>query len=359
MPDYAEISASYSNPSQDTSNQAQRPYMIEWEIIDTFGKQWNYRETFEVGNPLFTSEIKEQQKITIPMASLSLSIPVVRELSENILFQLYDGNTPFFNTVPQLNGTYGEYYIYAVNIPPNIMVEDHEYVGLWTFSDSPLEKTPTDNPNNSTYGNVVCGSTYTDTTSGHPTNYPVRTSNVSVFTQIIHCISLWEIQRISDLRMYLDKVAKNLDLYTGYRDSDLVFHLKRGCEMLNSLGLVTNWSLQDWRTQPMLQNAMVWLLEGAKLSALRAQYLAEGDSTFDFSGQPFSLTVDRTQYLDGEISRINDGLTNIFAQAKTQLIKCNKNMGHLHLAYPSVSPYWGGMDRRNLGFPMPWPSFNG
>jgi hypothetical protein len=63
MPDYAEISASYSNPSQDTSNQAQRPYMIEWEIVDTFGKQWNYRETFEVGNPLFTSEIKEQQKI--------------------------------------------------------------------------------------------------------------------------------------------------------------------------------------------------------------------------------------------------------------------------------------------------------
>lgn len=356
IPEYCEISASYSNPAVDTSNQQQRPYMIEWEIIDIQGKTWNFRETFEVGNPQFTTEIKEQQKITIPMASLSLSIPLVRNVSldSSLIFQVYDtDNNIVYSETPQLNGTYGEYYIYSVQIPSNTLQEQKEYLGVWQFSDCPLggrvkeRSYPSDS-------DISC-TTYTDTPSGFMTDYPVKNTSNTVFTQVIHCASLWELQRISDLRMYLDKVAKNVDLYTGYRDSDLYFHLKRGAELLNTYGLLTSWTLNDWKVMPFLKNGVFWLLEGAKFSALRAQYLAEGDSTFDFSSQPMSLTVDRTGFIESELGRISEGLSSAFTSAKNQIVKAMRSIGHLNLLYPNVSPSNCVLDRRSLGFPWPLP----
>lgn len=360
MPDYVELSASYTNPSVDTSNQDNRPYMIEWEVVDIRNNSHTCRETFFVSNPLFTMEVKEQQKITIPMASLPLSIPVVRNLSVDtqLIFQVYNlssngsSTTATWSALPQRNGSYGEYYIYSVEIPPNTLTENEEYLGVWQFSDSPLggriqkRINPTDDK--------VCTTTYVDTTSGTPDGYPVTSTSRTVFTQVILCANLLIMKLLSDLRMYLDKVAKNLDIYTGYRDSELYFHLKRGAEYLNSFGLLSQWTLIDWMQNPMLKGGLYWLLEGAKYSALRSQYLAEGDSTFDFSSTPVSLSVSREGFIESELSRIQDGLANQFTQTKNQLIKSQKSVGYLGLQFPGVSPTMY-MNRAFLGFSWPLP----
>lgn len=357
MPEFAEISASYNNPAVDTSNQQERPYLIEWEIVDISGKQWNMRECFTVGNPLFTTEVKEQQKLTLPQTSLPLSIPVVRNLNQDsqLQFKLYSfsSSSTIWTGIPHPDGSYGEYYIYSIEIPSGIMQEDEEYLGIWEFSDSPLggrvqgEVLPKDDE-------ISC-TTYVDTTSGMPTGYPVQSTSRTIFTQVILCCGFIDMKLISDLRMYLDKVEKNLDIYQGWRDSDLYFHLKRGAELLNGFGLLSNWTIKDWKKNQMLRGGIYWLLEGAKLSALRAQYLAEGDSTFDFSGQPVSLSADRTGFIDSEIGRINDGLSNQFTQTKNQIIKSSIPVGHLHLQWPSVNPNMGFFNRASMGFSWPLP----
>jgi hypothetical protein len=56
--------------------------------------------------------------------------------------------------------------------------------------------------------------------------------------------------------------------------------------------------------------------EASRYEALRAQYLAEGVSAFDFSGQSVSLTVDRTQYLESEMGRIQAYLDTTLPQVK-------------------------------------------
>jgi hypothetical protein len=157
----------------------------------------------------------------------------------------------------------------------------------------------------------------------------------SVYYQKIRCIDLVAMSRISDMRMRVDKVMKDIDLYVGYRDSDLLFHLGEGLDMLNMLAIPTNWTY----TQFSGFNAfpMFGLMECALLSLLRAQYLAEGDSSFDFSGQPVSLTIDRTGFIESEIGRLENSIETRVIPWKKQAVKRGSTVGRLDITYPTVS----------------------
>ena len=357
LPDYIKISADDGTLTQNTENQQEHPYMIEWEMVDITGKEWNVRETFLVGDLNFNTRIKEQQFITIPQSSLSLSIPIVRDMSNAYInFALYkdtDTNSQLWSVVPQLNGTYGEYYIYSVTIPAGIMSEDTGYLGVWQFSDSPFEKT-SNNRNNNTYGNNIASTTFGNT-SGLAHSFPVETGDITFFTQVITCTSLWSLKILSGMRMYLDHVQKNQDTYAGYQDSELLFHLYRGVEILNSVGLITQWTLQTWKSTSYLQGGTFWLLMAACYSALRSHYLAEVDLKFDYSGQPVSLSVDRSSDLDSFASSIKDLLDNEFKSTKNQIVKSyGKMIGTLNLTFPSINPNWLSFSRSNLGFGRLW-----
>lgn len=282
-------------------------YQITWDFISTANKEYSYREAFDVVHPTYDlTQAKEQQKLVLPITSIELSIPLPRRVMEVELQLFNQDNTIAFKAIPDQKGLYSDYYIYSNVIPEGVFKSGNDYLAVWVMKDM--------------------GST-------------------CVFTQVIHCASLWDMQRISDLRMYLDKVSKSVESYQGYKDSELFFHLQKGAEYINSVKIPSNWNLVSYQTMHQLQPVMYWLLEAAKWSALRAQYLAEGDSSFDFSGQPVSLSVDRSQYIDGELSRIKDGLDNQLAALKNQIMKNMRPVGHLNLQWPSVAwryPYlWG------------------
>lgn len=62
-------------------------------------------------------------------------------------------------------------------------------------------------------------------------------------------------------------------------------------------------------------------LQCAELGALEAQYLAEGEKAFDFSGSAISLNVDRTGFLETMASNIRSNLDNNLKPIKTVMIE--------------------------------------
>ena len=69
-----------------------------------------------------------------------------------------------------------------------------------------------------------------------------------------------------------------------------------------------------------------WLM-WTELMAIRAQYLAEGEKAFDYSGAAISLNVDRTGYLDSAASAIQSELDNEFKPFKQNLVNKGQTGG--------------------------------
>jgi hypothetical protein len=104
---------------------------------------------------------------------------------------------------------------------------------------------------------------------------------------------------VHKLRTIIDKArSANPNPVLQYTDVDLVEYLNQGIGIVNMIKpTMTNWSLVNF-PQQFTQSVLMM----AAFSALSAQYLAEGESAFEMSGQNVSLTVDRTQYIQGMIS---------------------------------------------------------
>ena len=304
MPDTAAISTDVAK------------YVIEWELISVTNEKYHVAEFFDVVHPTYNDILnKEQQKITLSFSPLLLNIPLPKE-PDDISFKVYDqSNKLIYTGIPTGNGMYSESYIYEVTIPANTLSIGKQYAAVWTFD----------------------------------------LGTQSVYVQKITVIDTLSLMKVSDMRMYLDKVCKDIDLYVGYRDSDLIFHLNQGLNIINLISPITEWKSIDFTNYTYLQSAEYAWVQAACLSALKAQYLAEGDNAFDYSGQPLSLTVDRTQYIESEISRIQEFLSNEFKEFKKQLI--NRQHGIvLGLTYPNVNSNMNyGINRRRLGIPLSVP----
>lgn len=273
-------------------------YSLVWIFVDENKKEHIYKEFFDVVHPSYDiTEAKEQQKLVLPITSIEMSLPLPRRVM-NVNLKIFDtSNAEIFSAIPEQMGLYSDYYVYSTTIPEGIFKSGNDYMAVWLMSDN---------------------------------------GNTCVFTQVIHCASMWDMQKISDLRMYLDKVAKAVDTYQGYRDSDLYFYLQQGMEYINGIKIPTTWTATDYQTNYKLGGMNYWILEAAKWCALRAQYLAEGDSSFDFSGQPVQLSVDRSGYIESELGRIQAGLENQLPAIKAQIVKNMKPIGHLNLTWPTT-----------------------
>jgi hypothetical protein len=62
-----------------------------------------------------------------------------------------------------------------------------------------------------------------------------------------------------------------------------------------------------------------WLMY-AEMFAIEAQYLAEGESAFNYQGANISLDVDRTGFLDSAASKIQSRLDNEFKNVKQVMV---------------------------------------
>lgn len=282
--------------STDTSK-----YVITWVFVDVQAREYTSSEYFDVTTD-YDVFSKETQLLGIAGSDFTAYAPFAS--NDDVKVHLYQGDNKIDCSYPEVEGVYADYYLFKLTICRRVL-NAGEYGLVWTQG-----------------------------------SYQ--------FYQKLVVIPLSGMAKLSDLRMYLDKVHKDINLYLGYRDSDLWFHVNRGLSIINSIPPITNWTTASFTGSISM---FAFAFDAAALwSALNAQYLAEGDSAFDYSGQPVQLSVDRTQYIESEIGRLWDYLQSEFKEAKKQLIYLDAPM-HLGLSWPSVAGYQG-LDQRHLGVPL-------
>ncbi len=151
-------------------------------------------------------------------------------------------------------------------------------------------------------------------------NYGYTATPNEVFTE---SSSLWVatptmLSAINDVKSKINKARTTL-----YGQPDLLFPpetimlwLRRARDLLNGgPGGFTSFTMIN------AKGAIreYWLMY-AELNALEAQYLAEGEKAFNFSGAAISLDVDRTGYLDSAASKIQSRLDSEIKPWKQNLI---------------------------------------
>lgn len=149
-----------------------------------------------------------------------------------------------------------------------------------------------------------------------------RTSDEFHFVFVINARTL---NIINQLRRTIDKArSEHPNPVLRYTDVDLVAYIMQGLSLINGLKPnITNW---DFNTLPAALH--LGLVQAAAYCALSAQYLAEGQAAFDFSGQAISLNVDRTQYIDAALGRIMDFINDKIPATKKMLLR-SSSMGIL------------------------------
>ena len=277
-------------------------WSIRWSLVDVANKEYFQTELFDVALPNYEdTEFKEQKKLTLCTLPIVLTCPILSE-PDSIIFELYDeSDAVVLSLTPTLEGIYNDLYIYNVTIPANTTTARKIYGAIWTFEINGLSH--------------------------------------SSFA-MLYSVSLYELGLISDLRLFIDKSLKPLDVYLGYHDSDLYFGLVNGINYLNLIPpTITQWTLDNVLENNMLRTPLIW---AAASVVLNMQYLAEADAAFDYSGQAISLTVDHTSYIESKMERLRSYLDDQFAKQKSQMVNANMpgtgnlNAFHLGTSIPTV-----------------------
>lgn len=128
----------------------------------------------------------------------------------------------------------------------------------------------------------------------------------------------------SQIESYINKSRiSNVIPELRYAASDLLLALGRGLEMFNSLPPILS-SFTGTNMQGSLLNAHVIC---SCITLLNMQYMAEGSLAFDFSGQSVSLNIDRTQYIESMLGRLDSMVENEVKPLKKLLGKYGISTG--------------------------------
>lgn len=124
-------------------------------------------------------------------------------------------------------------------------------------------------------------------------------------------------EAIEDVQSMVMKARTTIDGSTDtlFDASTVMTWLRRGRDMFNAAGgIITDFTMTN-ATGVVRE---MWLAY-SEISALRAQYLAEGEKAFNYSGQAISLDVDRTQYFEQLASNIQNSIDGNIATLKKNL----------------------------------------
>lgn len=103
----------------------------------------------------------------------------------------------------------------------------------------------------------------------------------------------------------------------------ILLWMRRGMDRFNgSYGIFTTFTMTNAKG-----GVREYWLMWTELMAIRAQYLAEGEKAFDYSGAAISLNVDRTGYLESAASAIQSELDNEFKPFKQNLVNKGQTGG--------------------------------
>ena len=127
------------------------------------------------------------------------------------------------------------------------------------------------------------------------------------------------INLMNDMRTYLD-LLRNGDIIAQlqYSEAKLLHFAYQGLQYVNSVP--PNWVQVNFNTlgTPSGYPYYRWVLKAAQLELLDAMALAEGMTSFDFSGMAVQLSSNREQYLSAAADKIRSELDANLGKAKTQ-----------------------------------------
>jgi len=151
-------------------------------------------------------------------------------------------------------------------------------------------------------------------------SYGNNSNAAQVFTE---STELWVVNSsiLSAVADVKRKITKAMTTLYGHADliyttEEVIAWLRRGRDAFNGAsGNFTSFTMTN------AKGAIreYWLLY-AEVAALEAQYIAEGEKAFNFSGAAISLDVDRTGMLDAAASKIQSRLDNEIKPFKQNLI---------------------------------------
>lgn len=118
------------------------------------------------------------------------------------------------------------------------------------------------------------------------------------------------------LRMLIDKVQKKEGHVQAYSDSDMYEYFLRGMDVINQTNPISGFTIG---TMPSIGGFTTFLIAASAWWGLQAQYIAEGELKFSFTGQTVTLDVDRTGVYSDAIGKLSEYL-------KTELPKTKRNL---------------------------------
>lgn len=143
---------------------------------------------------------------------------------------------------------------------------------------------------------------------------------------------------VSDIRRRIDKgQVWNLNPALRIHDWEIIAHMLFALDRINSLpATITSWDLNTIVSI----RGNTHLIDLTCIEILRAQYLAEGLSAFNFSGQSTQLDSDRTQYIQTMIDQLNTDLEEKIRKFKKGIVRASGGVLSINIGpstnYPAL-----------------------
>lgn len=247
-------------PSETPPTLDTQKYQVRWELFDSAGIP--LQTASENVSVLGTATVPLGAEDTVEMhGDLAQAGIVVSQVWTNFGIEVYKGNiltVPYTVVQDKTRVSSGWYYktnIDTSQLPPSL----DPYVLSWKYS-------------------AITGGAMRETGR----LYVVNASMLNAIEDVRGMV----MKARTTLLGYPDAIFDNMTIMTW---------LRRAKDMFNaSTGMITNFDMTD-ATGGVREYWMTF----AEVAALRAQYLAEGEKSFNFQGQSISLDIDHTQYYQG------------------------------------------------------------
>jgi hypothetical protein len=254
-------------------------WRIDWILFTAGGRQVSKTQFFTViDNIVATSEERAYTNLTLENTSERLFLKMAREPSSLSVTLMNTGGQVETYTPVKVN-TDGFIMYYA----DTSELQVGSYIATWAIRETPIS----------------------------PSQHFIQQIRVPES-------QFWFLQ--PSLRMLMDKVQKKEGHVQAYSDSDMYEYFVRGLGIVNSFNPITMWG---FGTISSMAGIDTFLIAAAAWWGLQAQFIAEGELKFNFSGQTITLDTDRTGTYESAISRLGEYIRTELPKVKRNLLRRN------------------------------------
>lgn len=310
--------------------------VVHWELLDKDGVLYSSGSAYDYDSVVLNDNVKVTASAVINTPSNM--IPTLEGQTYQVRWSLVvDGSTYYSfegltitgpNTVPE--GVEDVVELVGNNIPVSVVFHDSfEFVTFEVYNQNDLIIPPvnvpngTDVPDGRLYGGLITAplrmpaalESYTIIWSGwNSINQDAKVRQ----TGRIFVVNPSIMSAVDDMRIMINKsattIAHKADLL--FTTPLLLAYLRRGRDGFNGAqGIFTGFTMLNATS-----SIREFWLRYSEVLALRAQFLAEGEKVFNFSGQAISLDVDRTQFYQSMADNLQQGIDNEVKPYKQNLV---------------------------------------